>query len=184
MKTISLLILFLVFSKTLFAQCPTAGSDSAVSYCKYEVFDVASLRSTDADLGGAFMDFYGDTMFVTTDSLFIPGIYNYSYKVSELGCADDSAKYVITIVGWCDTGGVSEAIAEDNSLIQTNPVIDQIILNEINYDQLEIYETSGRRVLLFSTYQSIIDISQLERGNYILVLDKNGTKQFQRFIKY
>lgn len=185
MKTIFTLILSLISSGFIFGQCPTAGRDSAVTYCKHEVFDVASLRSSDADLGGAFLDPAGDTMFVTTDSLIFPGIYTYRYKVSEPGCPDDTAKYFITIISWwCDTGGVSESILENNSLIQTNPVIDQIVLNETHYDQLEIYETSGRSVLkLAASSNTCIDVSQLEQGNYILVLDKNGAKQFQRFIK-
>lgn len=181
MKTILLLILFLVLSGTNFAQCPTAGRDSAVTYCKNEPFDVADLRSSDADLGGAFIDPWGDTMTITVDTLIFPGQYTYRYIVSDLGCSNDSAKYVITIISWCE-GGLSE-ITENNTLIQSNPVSQQLILTDPHYDQLEIYETSGRRILL-SNSQSILDVSHLQRGNYILVLEKNGTKRFQRFIKY
>jgi len=55
--------------------------------------------------------------------------------------------------------------------------------NDSHFDQLEIYENSGRRVLLFSDGKNFIDVSQLESGNYILVLEKDGTLQFQRFTK-
>lgn len=183
MKTIFTLILSIISSSFIFGQCPTAGRDTAVTYCKQEVFDVAELRSSDADTNGVFIDPAEDTMTNTAISLNFPGQYNYFYHVSDTSCPVDTAKYVITIV-WCETGGVSETILEDNSLIQSNPVNDQLILNDSHYDELEIYETSGRRVLFFLDEKSIIDVSKLERGNYILVLNKNGTKQFQRFIKY
>ncbi len=183
MKTIFTLILSLASSSFIFGQCPSAGQDTVVTYCRYEPFDVAELRSSDADTNGVFIDPAGDTMTNTAISLIFPGQYNYFYHVSDTSCPVDTAKYVITIT-WCETGGVSETILEDNSLIQTNPVNDLLILNDSHYNQLEIYETSGRRVLLFSDEKKVIDISQLERGNYILVLEKNGTKQFQRFIKY
>jgi hypothetical protein len=183
MKTFFTLIFFLTFSGTLLAQCPTAGRDTSVTYCKHEPFDVANLRSTDADLGGAFMTPAGDTMTVTIDTLVIPGQYTYSYKVSGSGCSDDSAKYVITITH-CFPGGISEAVLENNQLIRFNPVNEQLILNEANYDLLEIYSTAGSCVLTFSASpNTLIDVSKLEGGTYIMVLDKDGIRQFQRFVK-
>lgn len=182
MKTILLVILSLTFYELGFAQCPTAGLDSAVTYCKYEPFDVASLRSNDADFGGAFLDPAEDTMIVTIDTLIFPGQYHYFYVVSDSVCLNDTAEYVITIINcW---GGISETVLENNALIHPNPVNSYLILNEIHYDQLEIHEISGRSVLkLTASSNTSIDVSQLEQGNYILVLEKNGTKQFQRFIK-
>lgn len=184
MKTFFTLILFLIFSGTLPAQCPTAGRDSSDTYCKNQVFDIAALRSNDADLGGVFIDPWGDTMTTTSISLIFPGQYNYFYKVSDSICPTDSAKYVITIIN-CWPGGVSETILENNELIHPNPVNDQFLLSETNYDQLEIYSIAGTCVLkLLPSPNTLIDVSKLEGGNYILVLDKNGARQFQRFIKY
>jgi|GEM_PF-2919237 len=182
MKTILISILLTTFPKLLVAQCPTAGNDTIVTYCKYEPFDLADLRSTDADLGGIFIDPNGDTVTVTSMSLAFPGQFHFFYKVSEAGCPRDSADYRIDIFN-CGTDGVSENILENHALILSNPVNDLLMLNDSHFDQLEIYENSGRRVLLSSTNETIIDISQLEKGNYILILEKDRTRQFQRFTK-
>jgi hypothetical protein len=183
MKPLFTLILFLVFTGTVLAQCPTAGQDTSDTYCKNQVFDIADLRSDDAALSGVFIDPWGDTMTVTSISLIFPGQYTYRYIVSESGCPVDSAKYIVIIVNcW---GGLSETMHENNKLIQFNPVNEQLILNEANYDQLEIYSTAGVCVLkLPPSLNTFIDVSKLEGGNYILVLDKNGSRQFQRFVKY
>lgn len=184
MKTFFTLILFLAFSGTLLAQCPTAGRDTIVSFCKNEPFDVADLRSGDADTNGVFIDPAGDTMTSTNISLMFPGQYHYFYQVSDLGCTSDTAEYLINIFN-CWPSGISETILENNELIQLNPVNDQLLLSDPNYDQLEIYSTAGRCVLTHPGSQNtLIDVSKLEGGNYILVIDKKGTKQFQRFIKY
>ncbi|WP_341906346.1 T9SS type A sorting domain-containing protein [Fluviicola taffensis] len=183
MKTILASILLMTFSKSLVAQCPTAGSDTIVTYCKYEPFDLTDLRSNDADLGGIFIDPNGDTVTITSMSIAFPGQYHFFYKVSDVSCPRDSAEYTINIFT-CENGGISETILESHALIRSNPVNNELELSDSLVDLLEIYETSGRRVLLFSTNQSIIDISQLESGNYILVLEKSGIRQFQRFIKY
>lgn len=184
MKTIYTLILFLVFSETLLAQCPTAGRDTAVTYCQHEFFDVEELRSGDADTNGVFIDPAGDTMTNTVISLTFPGQYNYFYHVYDTSCPVDTAKYVITI-GWNCTGGLTEKTFENNQLIRFNPVNEQLILNEANYDQLEIYSIAGNCVLKpLPSLNTFIDVSKLDGGNYILVLDKNGSKQFQRFVKY
>jgi hypothetical protein len=57
-------------------------------------------------------------------------------------------------------------------------------MNDVPYDVLEIYETSGRLVLSFSKEKSILDVSSLPSGNYLLVHEKKGIRQFQRFLKY
>jgi hypothetical protein len=183
MKTFLTFILFLVFSGTLPAQCPTAGQDTSATYCKQEPFDVATLRSTDADSGGVFINPAGDTMITTMDTLIFPGQYTYRYIVSQSGCPNDSAKYIISIVH-CWPGGIPETSLENNQLIRPNPVNEQLILSETNYDHLEIYSPAGSCVLTFSaSTNTLIDVSKLEGGNYILILDKDGIRQFQRFVK-
>lgn len=182
MKTITTLVLFIVFSRSIYAQCPSAGQDSAASYCPNEFFDLAELRSSDADTNGVFIDPSGDTMANTVISLPFPGIYNFRYQVSDTNCPVDTAKYVITIVSFC-WGELTENTLESNALIRYNPVNDLLTLYDSHYDLLEIYETSGRRVLVFSKGQTLPDISQLHKGNYLLIHEKNGTRQFQRFIK-
>ena len=183
MKTIFTLLLFLVSSGVIFAQCPSAGQDSMPIYCPHEIFDVADLRSIDADTNGVFIDPAGDTMTNTVISLIFPGQYSYLYHVSDSSCPVDTAKYVIHIINNC-SGGLTESVLENNALIKANPANDILLLNDPNYDLLEIYETSGRRILMLSEEQTTIDISHMQSGNYLLVLEKNEIKQFQRFIKY
>ena len=182
MKTILIFISSLIFCGSGFAQCPTAGSDSSETYCRYEPFDVAELRSPDADTNGVFIDPMGDTMTNTDISLNFPGQYNYYYHTFDTTCPVDTAKYVITIL-ICGTGGIAENISENHALIKANPANDLLLLNDPDFDLLEIYETSGRRVLLFSKEQTPIDISNLQTGNYLLIHEKNGIRQFIRFIK-
>lgn len=183
MKTIFTLLLFLVPSGFIFAQCPSAGQDSIPTYCPNELFDVADLRSDDADTNGVFIDPYSDTMTNTVISLTIPGQYTFFYLVSDTSCPVDSAKYVIIIYQGC-TGGLSENTLENNWLIRSNPVKDELILIDPDYDLLEVYETSGRLVLRFSTEKSSLDVSSLQNGNYLLIHEKNGVRQFQRFQKF
>ena len=183
MKTFFSGILFLVSSGSIFAQCPSAGSDSTKTFCKNELFDLADLRSLDADTSGVFIDPMGDSLVTTQISLMIPGQYSYFYHVSDTSCPVDTAKYVIIIIN-CFPGGLQENTLENNALIKTNPVSELLVLNDIPYDLLEIYEPSGRIVLRFSSEKNTLDVSQLQPGNYLLVHEKNGMRQFQRFQKY
>jgi hypothetical protein len=184
MKTIFLGILSLSFYGSVSAQCPSAGQDSTAVYCKNELFDVAELRSDDADISGVFIDPAGDTMTTTVISLMFPGQYSYFYHVSDTTCPVDTAKYVIVIQN-CWPWGLAENVVENNAIIRINPVSDQLVIHEIPFDFLEIYDTSGRRVLILSgSANTVIDVSQLKSGNYILILSNDGIKQFQRFLKY
>lgn len=182
MKT-TIVILFTLFYSSLHAQCPSAGRDSSSTYCPHELFDVANLRSNDADTNGVFIDPSGDTMTNTVISLVFPGQYSFFYHVWDTSCPVDTAKYVILIVHGC-TWGLTENTIENNALIKTNPVNEYLILNDLPYDVLEIYETSGRLVLSFSNQKSIPDVSTLQAGNYLLIHVKNGIRQFQRFQKF
>lgn len=183
MKTIFTFLFCWVSSGFIFAQCPSAGRDSTAYFCKNEPFDVASLPSLDADTGGVFINPMGDTMTTTQISLQFPGQYSFYYHVSDTNCPADTAKYVITIIN-CFPGGFHENTLENNALIKTNPVNEYLVLNTATYDLLEIYETSGRMILSFSKEKSILDISQLRSGNYLLLHEKDGIRQFQRFLKY
>lgn len=185
MKSFFFIGLFLLFSRAAFSQCPTAGSDSAATYCKDELFDLANLRSADADSGGIFFTPAWDTMTTTTTSLTFPGQYNFHYVVSDTGCVNDTARYVITIISTFCWSGTDETVLEQHRLIRSNPASEQLVLYDANYDRLEIYEASGRCVIRMSDLHiTSIDISQLEKGNYLLVLEKEQTRQFQRFLKY
>lgn len=184
MKT-TIFILFTVFYTSLFGQCPSAGQDSSSTYCPNELFDVADLRSNDADTNGVFIDPMGDTMTNTVISLVFPGQYSFFYHVTDTNCPVDTAKYVITILpNSACSWGLTENTPESNRLIQSNPVNDELILIDPDYDLLEIYETSGRLIFRFSTEKNSLNVSSLQSGNYLLVHTKNGIRQFQRFQKY
>ncbi|MNJ84023.1 hypothetical protein D3C87_14630 [compost metagenome] len=183
MKTIITTTVFLIFSQLLLAQCPTTGRDSSAVYCKNELFDLADLLSSDASANGLFIDFSGDTM--TSSSLFLPfpGQFPFYYKVSDTGCPVDSAKFTINIHN-CWTGGIAELGYENNNLIYPNPVTDKITLNVAQPDHLVIYSTAGYPVFTRSKpFGPTLDLSHLKQGAYVLVVDKNGERQFRRFIK-
>lgn len=183
MKTIFALLLFLIPFGFVLAQCPTAGQDTSATYCPNEFFDVADLRSADADTNGVFIDPAGDTMTNTVISLTFPGQYSYFYHATDTSCPVDTAKYIIIITTPC-WGGISENVLEKNTLIQSNPVSESLILKDDQYDYLEILDLSGRSVLVIPPSSGIqITVSQLESGNYLLVQEKSGIRQFQRFIK-
>jgi hypothetical protein len=183
MKNVLTFIVFVTLSGVLSAQCPGAGNDTTGTYCKNVPFDISELRSDDADTNGVFIDPAGDTITNTTFSLPFPGQYHFLYIVSDTNCPSDTAHYVIIINNNC-WGGLSENTSESHSLIRSNPVSRQLELTDPDYDQLEIYENTGRRVLILFTPEnpSLIDLSQLERGTYVLVLTKQANRQFQRFI--
>lgn len=182
MKTIISTTVFLIFSQMLLAQCPTAGSDSSAVYCKNQLFDLADLLSSDASANGVFIDFSGDTMTSSSLSLAFPGQFPFYYKVSDTGCPVDSAKLTINVHNcW---NGITEAGYEDNNLMYPNPVTDKITLNVQQSDQLVIYSAAGYHVLTLSKpFGPTIDLSHLKQGTYILVVDKNGERQFRRFVK-
>lgn len=166
----------------LLAQCPTAGSDSSIVYCKNELFDLADLLSSDASPNGLFIDFYGDTMTSSSLSLPFPGQFPFYYKVSDTGCPVDSAKFTIYIHNcW---NGITEAGYENNNLMYPNPVTDKITLNVQQFDYFVIYSTAGYPVFTRSNpVDPTIDLSHLKQGAYVLVVEKNGERQFRHFVK-
>ncbi|TSJ39788.1 T9SS type A sorting domain-containing protein [Fluviicola chungangensis] len=185
METILILIISISFCNLSVAQCPTAGQDSAATYCPNEVFNIANLRSLDADTTGIFINPMGDTMTNTIISLQFPGQYTYFYHISDTNCPVDTAKYIVTIlpVSAC-FWELTENASENNQLIHSNPVSNELVLNDLQFDQLEIIDPAGRIVLIHpSSNNPHIDISKLENGNYLLIVVNNGTRQFQRFIK-
>lgn len=185
MKTTWILFILLFSHFGLFAQCPSAGRDSSNTYCKYEVFDVADLRSPDADTNGVFIDPMGDTMTTTSVSWIFPGQFTYRYLVTDTNCTVDSARYIITVFScWDWDVGLSENELENSTLIRTNPLQDLLILYDATYDSLEIHDLSGRKVCTLSAGKTSHDISQLQAGNYLLIQEKNNRKQVQQFIKY
>lgn len=116
-------------------------------------------------------------------SLAFPGQFPFYYKVSGTGCPVDSAKFIINIYN-CGTGGITEAGYENNNLMYPNPVTEKITLNVQQSDHLVIYSTAGCPVLTLSPpFDPTIDLSHLKQGTYILVLEENGERQFQRFVK-
>lgn len=181
LKTI--VVLSLLFPAKAGAQCPVAGSDSSVAYCWHEPFDLSTLLSADADSGGVFLNPFNDTINPPHDTLSIPGAYTYVYIVSDSGCVDDTAEFIVTIDP-CFIGGVGEAANESFLLAYPNPAIDYLILNAATADDLVIYDLQGKCVFRqVAPLTQMIDISQLNRGMYVLVLQDKGSVAFQRFQK-
>lgn len=180
MKTASTVIFFLCLLKGL-SQCPEAGMDSSVTYCKNEVFDLSELLSPDASAGGVFLNPADDTLSSTLDSCPIPGIYTYSYVVSDSACENDTAFFYVTIEN-CPTGGTDELLNESKLLVYPNPSIDQLTMSSTDAESLQIYDEHGKCVYQRTApLASAINISEFDPGIYLLILQKDGNSTFQRF---
>jgi hypothetical protein len=181
LKTI--IVLSLLFPAKAGAQCPVAGSDSSETYCWHEGFDLSTLLSADADSGGVFLNPYNDTINPPHDTLSIPGVYTYVYIVSDSGCVNDTAELIVTIDP-CFIGGVGEVVNESFLLAYPNPAIDYLILNTATADDLVICDVHGKCVFRQQApLSTVIDVSQLHPGVYLLLLQQNGAAEFQRFLK-
>lgn len=179
----TIIVLSCCFPGKTIAQCPVAGSDSSVTYCWHEAFDLSTLLSADADTNGVFFNPAGDTINPPEDTLSIPGVYTYTYIVSDSACENDTAKFYITIYN-CPIGGVGEVLNESTLLAYPNPATDQLVLHDKAVDELLIYDKRGRCVYRQSTpMSSVIDISRLDAGLYLLVIRQDGKAGFQRFMK-
>lgn len=181
LKTI--IVLSLLLPVKAVAQCPIAGNDSSATYCRYEPFDLSALLAADADVGGVFLNPSGDTLVPPQDTLPIPGIYTYVYIVSDSGCVNDTAELIVTIDP-CIIGGVDDLFVESHLLAYPNPATDQLNLFAATADDLWIYNAQGQCVFRQTApLTSVIDLSQLEPGLYLLLLQQDGAGQFQRFLK-
>jgi Secretion system C-terminal sorting domain len=179
----TIIVLSLLLPVKAVAQCPIAGNDSSATYCRNEPFDLSALLSADADSGGVFLNPSGDTLVPPQDTLPIPGIYTYVYIVSDSGCVNDTAELIVTIDP-CIIGGVDDLFDESHLLAYPNPATDQLHLFAATADNLLIYNAQGQCVFRQTApLTSAIDISQLEPGLYLLMLQQDGAGQFQRFLK-
>jgi hypothetical protein len=165
------------------AQCPEAGMDSSVTYCRHEVFDLSELLSPDASPGGVFLNPAGDTLSSPLDSLTFPGIYTYSYIVSDTACENDTAAFYVTIEN-CPTGGTNDLLNESHLLVYPNPAMDHLVLSDTDASVLLIYDELGKCVYRQTApLSSVIFISDFDSGLYLLILRKDGYDTFQRFQK-
>lgn len=164
------------------AQCPVAGSDSSETFCPGYPFDLSTLLSADADTGGVYYRPNDSILDPPIDSLNIPGMYTYYYVVSDTNCANDTAVFMITI--YCFIGGTDEITEASKVLAYPNPATDQLMLYSTAADDLVIYDVHGKCVFRQTApLTSVIDVSQLDPGFYLLLLQQDGVAEFQRFMK-
>ena len=180
LKTI--FVLALLFPVNSIAQCPVAGSDSSETYCPGYPFDLSTLLSADADTGGVYYRPNDSILDPPIDSLTIPGMYTYYYVVGDTNCANDTAVFIITI--YCFFGGTDEITEASQVLAYPNPATDQLMLHSTMADDLVIYDVHGKCVFRQQApLSSVIDVSQLDPGFYLLLLQQDGVAEFQRFMK-
>ena len=97
-----------------------------------------------------------------------------------------SAEKAIFKVSCSSITGILEIGNIDNEImVYPNPTNDELFIEtNFNYNLIEVYTAQGR--LMQSNISSIkkIDVSDLNNGLYIIMLtDKNGNRQVQRFVK-
>ena len=67
-----------------------------------------------------------------------------------------------------------------------NPTNGQISISNLDYDRVEIFDLSGRKMQIFKTQTNeylLFDVNHLATGSYLIQLTKNNTTQSFSFIK-
>jgi len=109
-------------------------------------------------------------------------MYTYYYVVSDTNCANDTAVFIITI--YCFFGGTDEITEASQELVCPNPATDQLMLHSTKADDLLIYDLHGKCVFRQTApLTPVIDVSQLDRGMYVMVVQQGNVTTFQRFLK-
>ncbi|MDB4088141.1 T9SS type A sorting domain-containing protein [Flavobacteriales bacterium] len=116
---------------------------------------------------------------------FVPTI-NFKYDVTGV-IQYSFGEYKIEPRDSLDVVEINTNSIEENSLefsIYPNPVISVVTLSGVNLEKVEIYSVNGKLVSTESSNSiNKIDVSELEKGVYILKVTSNNTIGVKRFIK-
>lgn len=164
----------------------SAGSDGALTICKNEPIDVIAGLGGNISSGGQWYDASSNPVasFIEAGGLNVPGNYNYSYIVGNGVCPDDTSVVTVNVLSTCDYLSVEETILEGLSIFP-NPTSGMINLTWEDQGTptiLEVKDAQGKSVYLSEIKGSNakIDLSNFERGVYLLILtNENGTGTYR-----
>lgn len=171
---LALIVCLISIHNWISAQCPVAGNDTLVEYCKNEVFDLETILTFSADSGGIFIDPAMNLIEGSDTSLIFPGLYTFHYVVSAPGCTPDSAKLIVKILN-CFPGGITETANHNILLVFPNPASNQLNLKNNNYENLELISLEGKPILILENpLPETIDVSLLASGWYLIKVKKHN----------
>lgn len=81
--------------------------------------------------------------------------------------------------------GTDEELSSNSIRLFPNPVNDQLFLESVNVTlhEIRIFDTAGREVIAVSSSVSVIDVSLLESGIYLLIASDGEQSYQEKFIK-
>jgi hypothetical protein len=152
-----------------------AGSDNSITICKHQPLDLNTLLSSDADVGGIWLNPAGIPISGSTITSNVADVFEYSYQVSSLVCPINLAVFTIIVDEDCDYLSVDDLTMVELSVYPNPTSSDITILNPSNAQSLkvEISDMNGRIVLadreiLKNSKEANLMIENLENGVYTL----------------
>ena len=125
----------------------------------------------DCDTDAVIVSENGETYVPTVDG-------NYAVIITEGNCVDTSQCLTVSNVGIKDSEGLS------NFLIYPNPVKNQLKFNGIELvEEITILNSQGKTIEKIKDVNHTIDVSNLENGVYILLIESNLGISAIKFIK-
>ncbi len=165
----------------------SAGSDGTVTVCRNQPVDLLFGLGGNVELGGVW---YNPSNVSITESQInasnIPGQYNYVYITGNNVCPDDSATVLVNVQAGCNWLGLEE-LTGTNVTLYPNPTTGNlnVTLNEIETINAVVYNAQGKLILTVNNLKngSIIDLSSVETGVYMVQLNTENTSIIQRVVK-
>ncbi len=166
----------------------SAGEDGMLTACKNQMIDLFGGLSGTVDFGGTWYTVNGTPL---TSSYFqtgtLVGQTVYKYVVSNGACPADTSEVMVNIQN-CDFLGLDDVSLLDNVTIVPNPnagVFQITGIPGMNYTY-EVVDVNGRVISAVKPITSTVtdvNISDVERGVYIVRIAGNNSERMIRVIK-
>ncbi len=122
-----------------------------------------------------------DYMMYPIDDTFVPVLATGTATLSSEGKGFMTYQWNIIETGWQETFFVLfgektdiDIVKNSNPIVYPNPTNGIINLSLDNIEKVEIFDMLGRKVFTQSIVANQIDLSTLEKGNYIVVIKQNN----------
>lgn len=170
-------------------ESPDAGDDGFYTACNTFDIVLSDHLGGSHDGGGTWTDNMG------TDALFgglfvpyglAPGVYTFTYTVSNVSCPTDSALVTITLTECLGT----EEMENGELSVYPNPVSDVLTIQNLNVPgngTIEVLDVQGKVILstpVTKTYGNVeLDLSNVENGVYFVRVTTDNSTQEVRVVK-
>lgn len=170
-------------------EAPDAGDDGFYTACNTFDIVLSDHLGGSHDGGGTWTDNMG------TDALFgglfvpyglAPGVYTFTYTVSNVSCPTDSALITITLTECLGT----EEMENGELSVYPNPVSDVLTIQNLNVPgngTIEVLDVQGKVILstpVTKTFGNVeLDLSNVENGVYFVRVTTDNSTQEVRVVK-